>query len=75
MRNYVRETELKSIFDRIDQSNMSEPEKRQAKANLLLADRIVELTLWVTAGLKRLTSLAIVTPVRRGIALVSKPAN
>jgi hypothetical protein len=54
---------------------MSEPEKRQAKANLLLADRIVELTLWVTAGLKRLTSLAIVTPVRRGIALVSKPAN
>lgn len=75
MRKYVRETELKSIFDRIDQSNMSEPEKRQAKANLLLADRIVELTLWVTAGLKRLTSLAIVTPVRRGIALVSKPAN
>jgi hypothetical protein len=75
MRKYVRETELKSIFDRIDQSNMSEPEKRQAKANLLLADRIVELTLWVTAGLKRLTSVAIVTPVRRGIALVSKPAN
>ncbi len=75
MRKYVRETELKSIFDRIDQTNISEVEKRQAKANLLQADRIVELTLWIAAGLKRLIKLAIVTPVRRGIALVSKPAN
>lgn len=75
MRSYVRETELKPIFDRIDQGNMSEPEKRLAKADLLQADRIVELILWVTTGLKRLTRLLFVKPVRRGIALVSKPAN
>lgn len=75
MRNYVKETELKFIFDRIDQGNMSEPEKRRAKAYLLQADRVVELILWVTTGLKRLTDLLIVKPVRRGIALVSKPAN
>ena len=75
MRNDVRETELKPIFDRIDQGNMRESEKRLAKAYLLQADRIVELILWVTTGLKRLTSLVIVKPVRRGIALVSKPAN
>ena len=75
MINHVRETELKPIFDLIDRGNMSEREKRLAKADLLQADRIVELTLWVTAGLKRLTDLVIVKPVRRGIALVSKPAN
>ena len=75
MKKYVRETELKSLFDRIDQSNISEPEKRLAKANLIQAERIVELALWVTAGLKRLTNLVVVRPVRRGIALVSKPAN
>jgi len=75
MRNYVRETELKSIFDRLDHGDMSEREKRLAKAYLLQADQIVELILWVTTGLKRLTELVIVKPVRRGIALVSKPAN
>lgn len=75
MRNHVIETELTSIFDRIDQCNMSEAEKRLAKADLIQAERIVELALWVTAGLKRLTNLVVVRPVRRGIALVSKPAN
>ena len=75
MRKYVREIELKSIFDRIDQTKISEVEKRQAKASLLQAHRIVELTLWVAGGLKRLANLLIVTPVRRGIAVVSKPAN
>ena len=71
MRN--RETKLKPLFDRIDQVNMSQREKRLAKAYLLQADGIFDLILWVTTGLKRLTNLVIVKPVRRGIALVSKP--
>jgi hypothetical protein len=75
VRNHVRETELKPIFDLIDRGNMSEREKRLAKADLLQANRIVDLILRVTTGLKRLTNLVIVKPVRRGIALVSKPAN
>lgn len=75
MRSHVTKTELKSIFNRIDQSNMSESEKRLAKAYLLQADRFVERLLWITTGLKKLTRLLIVKPVRRGIALVSKPAN
>ena len=70
-----RETELKPLFDRIDQSNMSQREKRCAKAALFRADGISDLILWVTTGLKRLTNLVIVKPVRRGIALLSKPAN
>ena len=70
-----RETELKPLFDQIDQSNMSQREKRRAKAALFRADRISDLILWVTTGLKRLTNLVIVKPVRRGIALLSKPAN
>ena len=73
MRN--RETELKPLFDRIDQSNMSPREKRLAKADLLQADGIVTRILLVTTGLKRLTNLVIVKPVRRGIALVSKLAH
>jgi len=73
MRN--RETELKPLFDRIDQINMSQREKRLAKAYLLQADGISTRILWVTTGLKRLISLMFVKPVRRGIALVSKPAN
>ena len=72
MKNW--ETELKPLFDRIDQSNMSQREKRRAKAALFRADGISDLILWVTTGLKRLTNLVIVKPVRRGIALVSKPA-
>ena len=73
MRN--RETELKPLFDQIDQINMSQREKRLAKAYLLQADEISDLILWVTTGLKRLTNLVIVKSVRRGIAPVSKPAN
>ena len=69
-----RETELKPLFDQIDQSNMSQREKRRAKATQFRADGISDLILWVTTGLKRLTNLVIVKPVRRGIALVSKPA-
>ena len=69
-----RETELKPLFDQIDQSNMSQREKRLAKAYLLQADGISTRILWVTTGLKRLTNLVIVKPVRRGIALVSKTA-
>ena len=69
-----RETELKLLFDRIDQVKMSQREKWLAKAYLLQADGISTRILWVTTGLKRLTNLVIVKPVRRGIALVSKPA-
>ena len=69
-----RETELKPLFDWIDQSNMSQREKWLAKAYLFQADGISDLILWVTTGLKRLTNLVIVKPVRRGIALLSKPA-
>jgi hypothetical protein len=75
VRTYIKENELKPIFDLIDRTNMSEREKRLAKADLLQADRIVELIFQVATGLKRLTNLVIVKPVRRGIALVSKPAN
>ena len=70
-----RETELKPLFDRIDQSNMSQREKQRAKATLFWANGISTRILWVTTGLKRLTNLVIVKPVRRGIALLSKPAN
>ena len=75
MKSYVRETELKLIFDRVDGGNMSERDKRLAKAYLLQADRIIELIFSVTTGLKRLTRLVFVKPVRRGIALVSKAAH
>ena len=71
MRN--RETELKSLFDRIDQVKMSQREKRLAKAYLFRADGISDLILWVTTGLKRLTYLVIVKPVRRGIAWFQSP--
>ena len=70
-----RETELKLLFDRIDQINMSQREKRLAKAYLLQADEISDLILWVTTGLKRLTNLVIVKSVQPGIAQVSKPAH
>ena len=63
MKNW--ETELKPLFDQIDQINMSQREKRRAKAYLLQADRISTRILWVTTGLKRLTNLVIVKPVRR----------
>ena len=45
MRN--RETELKPLFDRIDQVNMSQREKRLAKAYLLQVDGIFDLILWL----------------------------
>jgi len=54
---------------------MSERDKRLAKAYLLQTDRIVELIFSVATGLKRLTRLAFVKPVRRGVARVSKAAN
>ena len=75
MRSYISEDELKPMFDLIDRVNISERDKRRAKADLLQADRIVGRILWITTGLKRLANLVIVKPVRRGIALVSKPAN
>jgi hypothetical protein len=75
MRRYYSEDELKPMFDLIDRVNISEGDKARAKADLLLADGIAELLLLTTTGLKRLANLAIVKPVRRGIALVSKPAN
>lgn len=75
MRNDVRETELKLIFDRIGQVNMSEREKQLAKAYLFQADGLADLILWLTTGLKRLTNLVIVKPIRRGLALISRSAN
>ena len=75
MRSYINEDELKPLFDLIDRVNISEGDKGRAKADLLLADRIVGPILWIATGVKRLTNLAIVKPVRRGIALVSKPAH
>lgn len=75
MKSYVRETELNLIFDRVDQGNMSERDKRLAKAYLLQTDRVVELIFSVTTGLRTLTRQAFVRPVRRGIARVSKAAN
>ena len=75
MKNYIEDNKLKPSFDLIDRVNLSEREKRQAKADLLQAERIVELILRVTTGLKNLTNLVIVKPVRRGVDLVSKPAN
>ena len=75
MKSYVRETELKLIFDRVDEGSMGERDKRLAKAYLLQTDRIVELIFSVTTGLKRLTRLVFVKPVRRGIARVSKAAH
>ena len=75
MKSYARETELKLIFDRVDQGTMSERDKRLAKAYLLQTDRIVELIFSVATGLKRLTRLAFVKPVRRGVARVSKAAH
>ena len=72
MKSQVRETELKLIFDRVDEGNMSEREKSLAKAYLLKADRIVELIFSVTTGLTRLTRLLFVKAVRRDIAPVSK---
>lgn len=75
MKSYLRETELKLIFDRVDQGNMSEGDKRLAKAYLLQTDRLVELIFSVTTGLKRLTRLVFVKPVRRDIAQVSKAAH
>ena len=75
MKSYVRETELKLIFDRVDEGSMGERDKRLAKAYLLQTDRIVELIFSVTTSLKRLTRLAFVKPVRRGIARVSKAAH
>jgi hypothetical protein len=75
MKRKVRETELKTIFDRIDQVQLNEADKRLAKAYLVQADRLVELALGVTTGVKRLTDLAIVKAVRRGITHVSKTAH
>ena len=49
-----RETELKPLFDQVDQSNISQREKRRAKAALLRADGISDRILRVTTGLKRL---------------------
>ena len=64
---------MKPLFDRIDQVKMSQREKRLAKAYLLQAAEISTRILWVTTGLKRLTNLVIVKPVRRGIAWFQSP--
>lgn len=70
MKRKVRETELKTIFDRIDQVQLNEADKRLAKAYLVQADRMVELLVRATSGLKRLTDLAVVKALRRGITHV-----
>jgi len=75
MKRNIREIESNLFFDRIDQSCMSELEKQLAKTNFVRAERLAESMVWVIIGLRRLTRLLLVKPVRRGIALVLKPAN
>jgi hypothetical protein len=75
MKRNIREIEPNRFFDRIDQSGMSELEKRLAKANFARAELLVELIVWVINGVEHLARLLVVKPVRRGVALVSKPAD
>ena len=75
MRSKVRETELKTIFKRIDGVQLNEADKRQAKDYLRQADQIAERVLRIAAGLKRLTGLVIARAARRATTHVSRPAN
>lgn len=75
MKAEISKTELKPIFDKINESSLNDADKRLAKAYLLQADRIADVVLWATAGVKRLAGLMAAKPARRRIARVSKHAH
>lgn len=70
MTTKVRESELKTIFNRIDRVQLNEADKRLAKESLRQADEIADVVLRIANGLKGLADLAIVKALRRGMTHV-----
>ena len=72
----MRKTKSKcSLIERIEQLDLSAPEKLVAIENALRGKRIAELLLGLGMGLGKLSNALVVKPVRRGIALISRYAN
>jgi len=72
----MRKTESScSLIERIEQLNISAPEKLAAIKNVLRAQRFAELFFGLSTGISKLANVLVVKPVRRGIALISRYAN
>jgi len=64
-----------SLIERIEQLNISTPEKLTAIENVLRAQRFAELFLGLSTGISKLANVLVVKPVQRGIALISRYAS
>lgn len=72
----MRKTQSKcGLFERMEELDLSAPEKLVAMENALRAERIADLLIGLGKGLGKLADVLVVTPVRRGIALISRYAG
>ncbi len=59
-----------SLLNRLDEIQMSESDRAAAKAQLVQAERLADLILAGTSSLKKWIGTLVVTPIRRGVALI-----